>query len=352
MSAPVQDLPRPLGLAVGLSEPVPDAAPGPTLDLRPLVGALWSERQRLAAFALGGGALALLLAFVLPPTFVASVSVLEAPRSNGASALEQLGMSADLLGLRSGGGSNALTYPDVLRSRRLLGTLLEQPFRNQAGAQKPLIEWVQPGAPSPQRTSLAIDELRQRLDIALDRRTNLLRVSVSDRDPVLAAAVANAACAELQRVVMTAMMTQAGANRRFIEQQLVGAHQDLARAENALRGFSEGNLRFGNAPRLALEQARLMREVRTQEEIVIALTRQREMAKVDENRDVPVLNVLDPAVPPAFRSSPQRVPMTAIGVLLGLAMGIALQWPRIATALSVRRGATESEEPIPTQAAA
>ena len=345
-------LPRPIGLAEGLSEPVVDTPPGLVLDQRLLAAALWSERVRLGAFALGSGALALLLAFVLPPTFVASVSVLEAPRSNGASALEQLGMSADLLGLRSGGGSNALTYPDVLRSRRLLGTLLEQPFRDQQGTQKPLVEWVQSGPPSPQRTSLAIDELRKRLDIALDRRTNLLRVSVSDRDPVLAAAVANAACAELQHVVMTAMMTQAGANRRFIEQQLVGAHQDLSRAENALRGFSEGNLRFGNAPRLALEQARLMREVRTQEEIVIALSRQREMAKVDENRDVPVLNVLDPAVPPAFRSSPNRGLMVAIGVLLGLAIGVALQWPRFAAALAVRHTEPESEESDAKQAAA
>ena len=352
MSTPIRELPRPIGLAAGLSEPPAETASGAALDLRPLRAALWSERVQLGVYALGSGALALLLAFVLPPTFVASVSVLEAPRSNGASALEQLGMSADLLGLRSGGGSNALTYPDVLRSRRLLGTLLEQPFRNQQGTLKPLIEWVQSGPSSPQRTSLAIDELRQRLDIALDRRTNLLRVSVSDGDPVLAAAIANAACAELQRVVMTAMMTQAGANRRFIEQQLVGAHRDLSRAENALRGFSEGNLRFGNAPRLALEQARLIREVRTQEEIVIALTRQREMAKVDENRDVPVLNVLDPAVPPAFRSSPNRALMVAIGVLLGLAVGVALRWPRFASALAARRNPFESEESDTTQAAA
>lgn len=352
MSTPILGLPRPIGLARGLSEPSADAHPLPAFDVRRLGAALWSERVRLGAFALGSGALALLIAFVLPPTFVASVSVLEAPRSSGASALDQLGMSADLLGLRSGGGSNALTYPDVLRSRRLLGTLLEQPFNDQQGTQKPLVEWLRSGPPSPQRTSLAIDELRKRLDIALDRRTNLLRVSVSDRDPVLAAAVANAACTELQRVVMTAMMTQAGANRRFIEQQLVGAHQDLSRAENALRGFSEGNLRFGNAPRLALEQARLMREVRTQEEIVIALTRQREMAKVDENRDVPVLNVLDPAVPPAFRSSPKRGLMVAIGALLGLAIGIALRWPRLAAVLAVRLSEPESDEPVTPKAAA
>lgn len=329
MSAIMPDRTRPVGIAVGLADTLHVTTTSSTPGVQPVLRALWRARLALSAFALGGAALALAIALVLPPTFVASVSVLEAPRSGGGSALDQLGMSADLLGLRSGATSNALTYPDVLRSRRLLGALLAQRFRNSRGTEKPLVDWIRSGAASPQRTELATDELRRRLDVALDRRTNLLRVSVSDRDPVLAAAVANAACAELQRIVMTAMMTQAGANRRFVEQRLGGARKDLARAENALRGFSEGNLRFGNAPRLALEQARLMREVRTQEEIVIALTRQHEMAKVDENRDVPVLNVLDPAQPPAFRSSPQRGMMVVLGLFLGLALGAALRWPRL-----------------------
>lgn len=329
MNAPHDGLMDPLRLAVGLSEPAAAAEPHAVPDLRGLVAALWARRGRIALFALAGAAIALALAFLLPPTFVAGVSVLEAPRSGGASALDQMGVSAEMLGLRTGGGGNsALTYPDVLRSRRLLGALLEKRFRTADGAEHLLADWVLPGKPGPQRSERAMDRLRKRFDIALDRRTNLLRVSVSDRDPVLAAAVANAACAELQGIVMNAMMTQAGANRRFVGEQLANARRDLSRAENALRGFSEGNLRFGNAPRLALDQARLMREVRTQEEIVIALTRQYEMAKVDENRDVPVLNVLDPAVPPAFRSSPRRGLMTAMGLALGLAMGIALAWPR------------------------
>ena len=330
MTGPQPSALQPIGLAAGLSESPPPAPPSAPLDLRPMLAALWARRVPLVMCTLGGGSVALLVAFLLPPTFVASVSVLEAQRPGGTSALSQLGVSAEMLGLHAGGsGSNALTYPDVLRSRRLLGALLEQRFRDQKGVEHLLADWLRPGAPSPQRTARATDELRARLDIALDRRTNLLRLSVSDRDPVLAAAIANAACAELQRVVMTAIMTQAGANRRFVEHELDGARRDLARAENALRGFAEGNLRFGNAPRLALEQARLMREVRTQEEIVIALTRQYEIAKVDENRDVPVLNVLDPAVTPAFRSSPKRGMIVALGVLLGLAMGMALQWPAL-----------------------
>jgi uncharacterized protein involved in exopolysaccharide biosynthesis len=190
-----------------------------------------------------------------------------------------------------------------------------------------LQDYLLPGPASPQRTERAIDRLRRRFDIALDRRTNLLRLGVTDRDPVLAAAVANAACESLQELVMHAMMTQAGANRRFVETRLEQARGELTSAEAALQAFREGNRHVDESPRLLLEQGRLVREVRTREEVLVALTREYEMARVDENRDVPVLNVLDAAQPPAFRSSPRRGAMAAAGLLLGLALGAAVAWP-------------------------
>jgi len=328
VSAPRFPQPGAPGFPAGILE---DAAGDGGLDLRALSAALWTRRLRIGACAFAGAALALGLALVLPPVYVAGVSVLEAPRPGGGAALDQLGLSAEMLGIKAGGASsNALTYPDILRSRRLLEGVLGQSFRDGHGVSRRLIDFLRPGAASPQRSELAVRDLRKRLDISLDRRTNLLRLGVRDRDPVLAAAVANAACASLQDLVVNAMTTQAGANRRFVEARLVGAEHDLAQAEDATRAFRERNLHVDGSPRLALEQGRLLREMRTHEEVVIALTRQYEIARVDENRDVPVLNVLDPAVPPAFRASPRRGAMTACGLLFGLAVGLVAAWPRAA----------------------
>ena len=233
------------------------------------------------------------------------------------------------MGIGSGGGaSNALTYPDILRSRRLIEGLLASRFPTRRGDTVRLEEYLRHGKPSPQRLDLAVRELRERLDISLDRRTNLLRLSVSDRDPVLASAVANAAATALQDLVMHALMTQAGANRHFVESRLESSRSELAHAEAALESFREVNRHVDDSPRLSLEQARLVRDLRTREEVTIALTREYETARVDENRNVPVLNVLDASQPPAFRSSPRRALMTAAGLLLGLALGIARAWPR------------------------
>ena len=320
------------------------AVAGP--DWGALARSAWNHRGRLAAGAVVGVALAVALSFVLPPTYVANVALLEAPRPGGGSALDQLGLQAEMLGIKSGGGSNALTYPDILRSRRLVTTLLEAKYTDQKGASIKLIDHVMGGTPSPQRSELAVDEMRERLDIGLDRRTNLLRVGVKDRDPVLAAAVANRLCTALQDVLTHAMMTQASANRKFIEERLAGAERELAGAEASLRSFRESNLHV-DSPRLVLEQARLAREMRVREEVVIALSRQYEIARVDENRDVPVLNVMDPAVVPAFRSSPKRAPMALAGLLLGAAVAAAVsteQWRRIrALGLPSSPAATEAK---------
>lgn len=305
--------------------------------------ALAPHRGRLAAGAGAGLVLGLLLALLLPRTYTATATLLEAPRGGGGSALDQLSLSAEALGLPSrGSSSNALTYPDILRSRRLLGALLEEPFSDARGESRPLRVWLVPGTATPQRTERALDALRDRIDIALDRRTNLLRVGVRDGDPVRAAAVANAACAQLQHVLMHSMTTQAGAQRRFVEERLTEAQRRLARAEESLRAFREANLR-GSNPRLALETARLMREARTQEEIVLALTRQHELARVDEQRDVPVLNVLDAAAVPAFASAPRRGVLVAGGLLLGLFAALALVWPSLRVAAAATEG-SESRE--------
>ncbi len=314
--------PGPGGLAVTLVDEPPASA-------APLVQAL---RARAGAIALGAAlatAAAVALSFVLPPKYVAQVTVLEAPRNGGNSALDQLGIGAQALGLSlNGAGSNALTYPDILRSRRLLERVLADTVTTRDGRRARYLDLVQRGPDGPERTERALKRLRQRVDASLDRRTNMLTVRVADRDPRVAAAAANVACAVLQDIVLNGMTTQSGATRRFVERQLDRARGDLAASEGALRAFREQNLRIGNSPRLLVEQSRLMRVLSEREAVVNALARQYEMARVEEGRDVPVLNVLDPAVPPPFRSAPRRAPMAAGGALLGAALGAVLGRPR------------------------
>jgi uncharacterized protein involved in exopolysaccharide biosynthesis len=321
VSAPLESAPA--GAASGRTLLVLDDGLGGGFDWRGALSRLWPRRRWLAAVAAGGAVGAFALSFLLPPVYEASVTLMEAQSSSLGSVPPQLGMLEEQYALRLGiRTSGVSTYPEIVRSRQLLTRVLGQRFPTARNRTVLLLDRLTRPAPAAQRLDLGVRRLRRLVDPALDRRTGILTVRVSLDDPVLAAAVATAACATLQDIVVHLMNAQAGANRRFIEARVAEARRDLARAEDALRAFRENNLR-GSSPRLLTEEARLARETRTQEEIMLTLTRQYEIASVEEQKNVPVINVLDPAVPPAFRSAPRRSVLTALGLLLSLACGVA-----------------------------
>jgi uncharacterized protein involved in exopolysaccharide biosynthesis len=146
---------------------------------------------------------------------------------------------------------------------------------------------------------------------------------VRARQPQVAAGIANSLDTLLQDFAIYSFTSQAGENRQFVEGRLTEVRTELNQAEEILRDFRERNLRIGNAPRLLLEEGRLSRAVREHEEVYLTLRRQYELAKIEERRDVPVINVLDAAVVPSFRISPRRAIMAILGLVIGGTLGVA-----------------------------
>jgi tyrosine-protein kinase Etk/Wzc len=62
----------------------------------------------------------------------------------------------------------------------------------------------------------------------------------------------------------------------------------------------------GNAPAIGVEYIRRLRELKTQEALFEQLTKQFELAKINEARDSSAIQVLDEAVTPIRKSSPKR----------------------------------------------
>jgi len=83
-------------------------------------------------------------------------------------------------------------------------------------------------------------------------------------------------------------------------------------------------LPFSQVPSLALELARLTRNLKVEEEIFELLTQQYEQAKIQEKRDTPTVQVLDEAIPPTYRSKPRRTVLVGLAGLLSLFVGVFL----------------------------
>ena len=79
---------------------------------------------------------------------------------------------------------------------------------------------------------------------------------------------------------------------------------------------------FLKVPDMAVQIAELKRDVQVQESVWELLNRQYYQAKIEEARNTPSIQVLDPAVPPPFRSAPQRKFIVITLGLLGFVFSI------------------------------
>jgi uncharacterized protein involved in exopolysaccharide biosynthesis len=76
-------------------------------------------------------------------------------------------------------------------------------------------------------------------------------------------------------------------------------------------------------PELGKELATLLREVKIQNEVYILLQQQYYKERIQENRDLPTVEVLDKAITPLRKSAPKTVVSTITGgIFIFLAMSL------------------------------
>jgi len=106
----------------------------------------------------------------------------------------------------------------------------------------------------------------------------IVTITVQDKDPQRAAAMANAYVEELDRQNKKLSAGQATSKRTFLENRLKEVEEKLSKIENILS-----------------------REAKIQEMLFELLTTEYEMAKIEEAKNMPTIQVLDEAVVPEIR---------------------------------------------------
>ena len=133
-----------------------------------------------------------------------------------------------------------------------------------------------------------------------------VKITVTDRDPNRSAAIANAYVEELDRRNKKLSTGQATGKRVFLENGLKEVEGKLSKIDNILS-----------------------REAKTQEMLYELLVQQYELAKIEEARSMPTIQVLDPAVVPELPIGRGTVKkgMTAgvIAVILGVFLAFAAE---------------------------
>jgi capsule polysaccharide export protein KpsE/RkpR len=198
------------------------------------VGRLWDERKLLGKFAACGAAIALLIAIVIPSRYASTTRLMppDPPGGQGmamlAGVMGKMGttlgsLGGDLLGMNT----SADLFAGVLQSRTVQNDLISKFDLRKVYGQKRLID--------------ARKELASRTDVAIDRKSGMLTIQVTDHDPKRAAALAQEYVSQLNDVVTQLNTSSAHRERVFLEGRLAQVKTELESAEKDFSQFSSKN---------------------------------------------------------------------------------------------------------------
>jgi uncharacterized protein involved in exopolysaccharide biosynthesis len=264
--------------------------------------------------------------FLTPPFYIARASIFPPPSDNPLGSFGMAGVAGMIgsLGLGGGGTTQFHLYQDFVQSRTLISKVLEMSLHD-VGFAGTLMQYLEIDEPDAVRKSeIAVESIRMRLQFEADKQTGIVAIRFTDNSPKIAAAVVNSVIEKLDRFDADTAVRRARDRREFIEIRLNEASETLSQVEGKFEAFRQQNMRIGNAPNLVLEQARLRRDVEFEQQIYLTLRKEYELARIDEERSVPVVNVLDLAVPPTVPAGPSLLRNIATGGFLGVMLVLGM----------------------------
>lgn len=163
-----------------------------------------------------------------------------------------------------------------------------------------------------------------------EQKTGLVQLDAQTRATIelLADLRGQIAAKEVQIAGMRSFATGENPDLQIAEQQLAGLRAQEQRMGAASEGATNALVPKGNMQEAGIEYIRKLRDVKYFETIFDLLARQYEVAKVDEARQGAVVQVVDRAVVPDRKSSPQRTLIVLGSVLLGLFFGVVWAFSR------------------------
>jgi capsule polysaccharide export protein KpsE/RkpR len=190
---------------------------------------LWDRRGLLARAAVWSLILSAIIAFVIPKRYESTTRLMPPDSQSGSglamvAALADKGglgvgsLAGDLLGVQSSGA----LFVDILGGRTVQDRLVDRFDLRKVYRVR---YWQD-----------ARKDLARHTDISEDRKSGVITITVTDRDPHRAAGLAQAYVEELDRLVAQVSTSSARRERVFIEQRLQAVKQDL---DAASRQFSE-----------------------------------------------------------------------------------------------------------------
>lgn len=156
-------------------------------------------------------------------------------------------------------------------------------------------------------------------------KTGVLQLEDQGRAAIdsLASIKAQISAKEVQLTVMKKSMTETNPYFSRTEAELQGLNEQLKQMLNGQGNDDDGvMLAKSKAPELSLLYIRKLRDVKYYEVLFELIAKQYEMAKMDEDNQGAVIQIVDIAIPPEKKSSPKSGLVLMISVLFGVMLAV------------------------------
>ena len=303
------------------------AAPDRSSSVFHPTSVVFERRKNIIRFTLLFACVLTAGSFLIANKYAATAVIL--PDVDVLSAAQKLGSLQDIassVGLNLGVTSPSQLYPDILVSETILIPVIRRQYGGgDLRAPEDLIRfWGFSADDSLLSLERCLRRLREHvLSVDVNKKTGILALTVETSNPYLSSDVANEMVYQLDRYQRNFRRTNASEQRKFLDQRLGEVDGDLKNAEEHLKNFREKNRRVLDSPQLLLEQDRMEREVMLNSTLFVELKKQYELVKLDEIKNTPVVQVLDPARPPAEKTSPKRSVIFVLSALLAAVLSSA-----------------------------
>lgn len=330
------------------------------IDLLDIALVIAQHLRLLVVGSLAAGLVTLGGTFLVKPTFTATTVLLTPQQQSSAmAALQSLGALAGMAGATAGLKNPSDQYVSLIQSTRIADRLIDR-FK--------LMDVYE----SEKRMD-ARKTLDKKTDVTAGKKDNLITITVDDTDPQRAADIANAYVEELRKLTSDLALTEAQQRRMFFQEQIKTTKKQLLEAQKALQlsSVDQGTMR-ADPTSAALEYAQIKAQVTASEvklqsmrtyltemspEVKIALneldalraqmakaervdtssansdylskyrdfkyyetlfellSKQFELAKIDEGRDSTLIQVVDVATAPERKSKPKKAIIAILSTL-------------------------------------
>jgi len=271
---------------------------------------IWAARKRILITSVGVGILTYLINFFLfTPYFKSSATLLPETEKGRLASLGQFSdVAQKFLGENIPGSEIARLYPTVVTSETILRSVILKKYATREFKDSVnLIQYFDLTEDTPEEDmDKALRILKDLVTATTEARTGIVTITAEMPEPQLVADVLNSIISELDNFMRKKKVTTASEQLKWIDVRLKEVQVELRQAEDSLKNFREGNRRVLDSPQLLLRQDRLIRDVQVKSTIFIELKKQYELAKLEEIKNITIVNVLDPGRPPVLKERPKR----------------------------------------------